>query len=231
MEYESYKQNLETMSQSIAAGADDWLKLAGGVLGAIESACAGEAVDVAALQDVKASFSAEAGFLKSLPERIEEYRTEIKGLRRFYAPIEPKAVQVLAEETTKSGWFGKKKQAALEPIPVPAAHPENHSDQRAFNDARALMIGLDAKLDEIKGEILRLAEDSDEIAYAFKTEVVSLNVAIREGGKDTKKKEARRFFLEEAVAMLSERSSHLGLHARVIGRFHSSEYIENPFND
>jgi hypothetical protein len=77
MEYESYKQNLETLSQGIAASVDEWIKLSGGVLGALDTACAGKAVDVAGLQDVKASFSAEAGFLKSLPDRIQEYRAEI----------------------------------------------------------------------------------------------------------------------------------------------------------
>jgi hypothetical protein len=230
MEYESYKQNLETLSQGIAASVDEWLKLSSGVLGALDTACAGKAVDIAGLQDVKASFSAEAGFLKSFPERIQEYRGEIKGLRQFYAPEEQKAAVAFAEEPVKAGWFGKKKQGAvLEPAPAP--QPAIHSDQRAFNDARTLMAGLDARLDEIKAEIVRVSEESEEAAYGFKTEVVSLNAAIRGGGKDLKKKEARRFFLEEAVAILAERSTQLGLHARVIGRLHSSEYVENPFDE
>jgi hypothetical protein len=230
MEYESYKQNLETLSQGISTSVDEWLKLSSGVLAALDAACAGKAVDVAGLQDVKASFAAEAGFLKTLPERIQEYRGEIRGLRKFYAPEEPKAVIAFAEEPAKAGWFSKKKQAAS-PEPAPAPQPTAHSDQRAFNDARTLMAGLDSRLDEIKSEVLRLSEESEEAAYGFKTEVVSLNAAIRSAGKDVKKKEARRFFLEEAVAILAERSTQLGLHARVIGRLHSSEYVENPFDE
>lgn len=230
MEYESYKQNLETLSQGIAASVADWLKLSSGVLVTLDTACAGKAVDIAGLQDVKASFAAEAGFLKSLPERIQEYRSEIRGLRKFYAPEETKVSVAFAEEPVKAGWFGKKKQnTSVEPAPVP--QPAAHSDQRAFNDARALMAALDSKLDEIKSEIVSVSEESEEAAYGFKTEVVSLNAAIRSGGKDVKKKEARRFFLEEAVAILAERSTQLGLHARVIGRLHSSEYIENPFDE
>jgi hypothetical protein len=235
MEYESYKQNLETLSQGIAASVDEWIKLSGGVLGALDTACAGKAVDIAGLQDVKASFSAEAGFLKSLPDRIQEYRAEIKGLRKFYAPEEQTTpVVAFAEEPVKAGWFGKKKQnisTAHVTEAAPAPRPTAHSDQRAFNDARNLMAGLDAKLEEIKAEILRVAEASEEAAYGFKTEVVSLNTAIRGGGKDLKKKEARRFFLEDAVAILAERSTQLGLHARVIGRLHSSEFVENPFDE
>lgn len=230
MEYESYKQNLETLSQGISTSVDEWLRLSNGVLAALDAACAGKAVDIAGLQDVKASFFAEAGFLKSLPDRIEEYRNEIRGLRKFYAPEEPKAAIAFPEGPAKAGWFGKKKQtASTEPAPAP--QPTAHRDQRAFNDARNLMAGLDAKLDEIKAEILRVSEESEEAAYDFKTEVVSLNAAIRSGGKDIKTKEARRFFLEDAVAILAERSSQLGLHARVIGRLHSSEYVENPFDE
>lgn len=231
MEYESYKQNLENLSKGIFLSSAEWLNLSGGVLGALEAACAGKAVDLAGLQEAKISFAAEAHFLKLLPERIQEYRAEIRGLRKFYAPEERKSAIEFAEEPVKAGWFGKKRQAAVVEQVAQVPQTDVHSDQRAFNDARTLMSALDAKLDEIKSEIARLAEESEEVAYGFKTEVVSLNAAIRSGGKDVKKKEARRFFLEDAVAILAERSTQLGLHARVIGRLHSSEYVENPFDE
>jgi hypothetical protein len=233
MEYESYKQNLETLADGINESVDEWTKLSDGVLGMLETACAGQAIDVAALQDVKASFAAEAGFLKILPQRIEEYRKEIRGLRKFYAP-EPVEVAPIftAEEPVKTGWFGRKKSVS-EPVAVPEPQPKvtPHQDQRAFNDARSLMTALDKRLEAVKAIIIELAEDCDEAAYGYKSEVVSLNSEIRAGGPDLKKKEARRFFLEEAVAMLAERSTQLLLHARVVGRLHSSEYMENPFEE
>lgn len=233
MEYESYKQQLEALSNGIAVAVNDWLSLSGGVLGALEAACSRETVDIHGLQDVKASFAAEAGFLKGLPDRIEEYRKAVKGLRQFYEPArQPVSAFTIPEEPTKGGWlFGIKKSqtpAQIEPV-VP--EPDIHRDQRAFIDAKALLAALDGSLDNIRGHIQRVTEESDEVAYGYKTEVVSLNAEIRAAGSEVRRKEARRFFLEEAVGILSERSTQLRLHDRVIGRLHSSEYVENPFED
>lgn len=235
MEYESYKQHLETLSNGIATGVDDWMTLSGGVLGSLRTACARETVDIQGLKDVKASFAAEAGFLKGLPDRIEEYRKAVRGLRQFYEPSrQPAATALMPEEPVKGGWlFGLKRSTApaaqIEPTII--AHPDIHRDQRAFIDAKAMLAALDSSLDKIKAHILQVAEESDELAYGYKTEVVALNADIRAASSEDRKKESRRFFLEEAVGMLADRSTQLGLHARVIGRLHSSEYVENPFEE
>ena len=235
MEYESYKQHLETLSNGIAAAVDDWLTLSGGVVGSLQTACAGEAVDIQGFKDVKASLAAEAGFLKGLPDRIEEYRKAVRGLRQFYEPSrQPAAGVPVPEEPAKGGWlFGLKRStsATVQIEPTIMTEPDIHRDQRAFLDAKALLAALDGSLDDIKGHILRVAEESDEVAYGYKTEVVALNADIRAAASESRKKESRRFFLEEAVGMLADRSTQLGLHARVIGRLHSSEYVENPFDE
>ncbi|NTF17594.1 hypothetical protein G6L37_04225 [Agrobacterium rubi] len=234
MEYESYKQHLEALSDGIAVVVNDWLSLAGGVLETLEIACVGESVDIQILQDVKASFSAEATFLKGLPDRIEEYRKAIKGLRQFYEPatIAPLAA-ISTEEPSKGGWlFGIKRTPAVSSIEPPAlSDPDIHRDQRAFIDAKTLLSALDTSLDNIKAQIVRIGDESDEAAYGYKTEVVALNADIRQAKSDNRKREARRFFLEEAVGMLTDRATQLSLHARVVGRLHSSEYLENPFED
>jgi hypothetical protein len=229
MEYESYKQHLSDRHQELASAVGDWTTLACVALEAIENACRGETVDLHALKDAKASFASEAGFLRSLPDRIEEFRKEVRGLKRFYAPESIQRPSSFQEEPAKGGWFGLKRTAAsavAEIAPAPAA--EAHSDQRAFTEARSQMAALDRLLDTVRDDIAKTTGDSEEIAYRLKTEVVSLNAQIR-ADSDTKKRESRRFFLEEAVGILSERTTQLGLHARAVGRLHSSEYVENPF--
>jgi hypothetical protein len=233
MEYESYKQHLESLSQGIASAVLDWSDLSSKALPELESACAGEAVDIHGLRDVKASFAAEATFLKGMPDRIEEYREQIRGLRRFYEPTEQAATILLEEEPAKGGWlFGKKRQQLPSAVEPPPQVADIHRDQRAFNDARALLSELDQRLDALRELIAKAIDESEEVAYGYKSEVVALNGEIRSASQDVRrKKEARRFFLEEAVGILSERATQLGLHSRVIGRLHSSEYIENPFED
>lgn len=230
MEYESYKQHLSDLHQDLATAVGDWASLASTAVSALETACSGEAVDLQGLKDAKASFASEAGFLRTLPDRIEEFRKEVRGLKQFYAPESiPQPMAAFQEEPVKGGWFGLKRAssaAAVEAAPAPVV--EAHSDQRAFTEARTQMAALDRLLDSIRDDIARTIADSEEIAYTLKTEVVSLNTLIRAGG-ETKKKESRRFFLEEAVGILSERTNQLGLHARAVGRLHSSEYVENPF--
>lgn len=234
MEYESYRANLQSLAEGLKRAASDWAALADGAIGTLKEACANESVDLQGLQDVRASLATEASFLGQLPERIEEYRTAIKGLRAYYEPEQkPPTVQFPPEEPTKGGWlFGLKRTHTPTPIAEPAEQSiEVHRDQRAFNEAKALLKDLDLTLEVLKTQIVKAAERGDDLAYDYKTEVVTLNADIRRAETDVRKKQARRFFLEDAVAILSERSAQLSLHGRAIGRLHSSEYVENPFDD
>lgn len=238
MDYESFIASIEQSASDISDAQAGWLKNGSDAEAALVAACAGETVDVQGLQNVRASLSQEQDFFRKLQQQVAEHRVRVGGFKKFYTVAAPAvAAFVPVEEPAKAGLFGRLKRPTV--VAAPAALPEEqappaHSEQRAFIAMKEQIARTDAVLGEIKTRVAETAEMAEELAFGFKAEVVAINAALRSqkiGSNEQKKLATRRFYLEEAISLTSERVVFLGLQTRVLARMHSTEILEDPFEE
>lgn len=239
MDYETFIAKIDDTTAALSSSVAEWHQLDSVAGVAFKAACEREIIDVQALQDIRASMSSEQNFFRQLQSRVNDYREQLAGFKKFYtvtAPVPQMAVTV--EEPAKTGLFGRlKKQAppAASAIPLLDETPSvtTHNEQRAFIEMKNRIVQLDALLADVKEYVSSVSEGSEELAFGFKTEVVKINSVLRSKPTEAaaKKLETRRFYLEEAIGIASDRVVFLGLQARVVAKMHSTEVVENPFED
>lgn len=239
MDYETFIDELRAPTFGLIASISDWKDLDVASGEAIRTACEREVVDVQALQDVRASLAAEQAFFRSLQSGVEDYRTQLAGLKQFYAATviaQPQA-EAVYEEQSKAGLFGLlKRPVAAQPAAIArqeVVEPPSNTDQRAFIALKQRLSQLDDILAGVREDIAAMSESAEDDAFGLKSEVVRINAQLRSAIAEqaAKKLETRRFYLEEAIGMLSERVVFLGLQHRVVGKMFSNEVVENPFED